>query len=235
MADVLALGTDTQWGALKPPLKKAHIRFSTASTTRALSERLGREMPDVVLVDVHLQKSGEQILRELWSRAPGVPVVAVLPSGFAPGELARFVARAEKLASGAGPRKGAPPRGPGTSTVVRELHDPTSGRLDALRVATFFGLKFAELARLLGPTAQSVSPQAMHKTPDSPALQGALVVFARAARALLTLFETAAAARMWLNAPNPELDGARPVELLRKKKARVVVDLLEDALLGHPG
>ena len=33
----------------------------------------------------------------------------------------------------------------------------------------------------------------------------------------------------------PDLDQARPIEFLKKKKQDVVAELLEDALLGHPG
>jgi hypothetical protein len=40
---------------------------------------------------------------------------------------------------------------------------------------------------------------------------------------------------MWLNSPHPDLDETRPIELLKEKKPDVVAELLEDALLGHPG
>ncbi len=39
----------------------------------------------------------------------------------------------------------------------------------------------------------------------------------------------------WLNTPSPDLDGATPAELILSGKGQVVVDLLADALTGHPG
>jgi hypothetical protein len=48
------------------------------------------------------------------------------------------------------------------------------------------------------------------------------------------LFGTPQNARVWLNAPNPDLDKARPIELVKKRKPEVVAALPEDALLGHP-
>jgi uncharacterized protein (DUF2384 family) len=55
------------------------------------------------------------------------------------------------------------------------------------------------------------------------------------ATALTTLFGSPLKARIWLNAPNRDLDKLRPIELVKKGKAVIVAELLEDALLGHPG
>jgi len=90
-------------------------------------------------------------------------------------------------------------------------------------------MSLAGVARLLDR-----SPQAVHKTPQAPGLQDGLSVLVRIATALTTLFGSSQNARVWLNAPHPDLDKARPIELLKKRKAQVVADLLEDALLGHP-
>jgi hypothetical protein len=113
--------------------------------------------------------------------------------------------------------------------TVPALHDPVSGRVHATRVAEFLGLSLSTLARLIDR-----SPQSVHKTPDAPALQEPLSVFARIATSLTRLFGTPEKARVWLNAPHPDLDQTPPVALLRARKAEVVAELLEDALLGHP-
>jgi hypothetical protein len=65
--------------------------------------------------------------------------------------------------------------------LVHELHE-ASGRLDAARVARFFGLSLSALAKALGR-----SPQTLHKTPDAPRLQGALAPLARIATSLVAV------------------------------------------------
>jgi hypothetical protein len=121
----------------------------------------------------------------------------------------------------------------GMSRAVRpaaaDLHDRESGRVDAARVARFFGLSLSGLAKALDR-----SPQTLHKTPNAPRLQRALLPLARIATSLVTLFGTAEKARVWMNAPHPELDHVAPLELVKANKAVVVADMLEDALLGHP-
>ncbi len=85
------------------------------------------------------------------------------------------------------------------------------------------------LARILGR-----SPQAILKAPDAESLQDQLFVFVRIATLLMSLFGSAHKSRIWLNAPNPDLDKKRPIELLERGKAEIIAALLEDAVLGHP-
>src|SRR5438477_7367891 len=68
------------------------------------------------------------------------------------------------------------------SHAAVSLHDPESGRLNAKRVATLFGLSLRETASLLGQ-----KPQAVSKTPDAPSLQPALAAFERIAALLASL------------------------------------------------
>ena len=107
---------------------------------------------------------------------------------------------------------------------------PSSGRLDARRVAEHFGLPLKRLAEMLERNYPTV-----HKTPDSEALQEPLRSFSRIAWAFGRLFGDDGALRVWLNAPHPDLDGASPLELLEAHKPEIVIDLLEDSLAGHPG
>lgn len=39
----------------------------------------------------------------------------------------------------------------------------------------------------------------------------------------------------WLNTPLPDFDGRTPAELCKFGKSQIVLDYLEDHLLGHPG
>jgi hypothetical protein len=112
---------------------------------------------------------------------------------------------------------------------VADLHHPTSRCLDAARVGRFFGLSLPALAKALG-----WSPDALQNAPADQRLHDGLAPLARIATSLISLFGTAENARVWMNAPHPELDGLAPLDLVKANSAVVVADLLEDALLGHP-
>lgn len=119
---------------------------------------------------------------------------------------------------------------PAPDARINELHNAQSGRMDAKRVAAFFSIPLARLAKLLG-----TSSQAAHKTPDAPSLQGGLAPFHFVASALLGMFEEAEHARTWLHAPNEEFDGETPIALIKGGEIEVVAELLRDALVGQPG
>ncbi len=115
--------------------------------------------------------------------------------------------------------------------LMPEPHDPASGRLDARRLADWFGLPLTTLARALGRGYTTV-----HRTPDARTLQEGLHVYLRIASALNRLLGPAAA-RVWLHAPNPDLGNDMPRTLMEQgtEEAEVVAELLEDSLLGMPG
>jgi hypothetical protein len=170
-----------------------------------------------VVVDSHL---GADVLPRIAAGARGTAILFQ--------DLEQVTS--ETVAAFAGAPSSAPAVGrQAPAHTVPELHDPTSGRIDATRVARFFGLSLSSLAKALDR-----SPQTLHKTPDAPRLQAALAPLARIATSLVTLFGTADKARVWMNAPHPDLDGVAPLDLVKANKAGVVADLLEDALLGHP-
>lgn len=118
------------------------------------------------------------------------------------------------------------------SGLLPELHDPRSGRIDARRLADRFGLPLTTLARALGREYTTI-----HRTPASRAIQDGLRIYLRIASALHRLVGSDVAARVWLNAPNPDLDSETPRALMERSlsDAEVVAELLEDALLGMPG
>lgn len=119
---------------------------------------------------------------------------------------------------------------PASPRLLAQLHNEVSGRMDAKRVAAFFGLPLSTLAKLLG-----VSSQAAHKTPDAPSLQSGLAPFHFVASALLGMIATPEDARIWLHAPNDEFDDETPLTLIKNGEIELVTDLLRDALMGQPG
>ena len=110
-----------------------------------------------------------------------------------------------------------------------ELHDPQSGRLDARRVADFYAIPLADVARALGGSLSR-----LHKTPASASAQAGLGVFERIGRALLCLAGSPENARVWLRAPDPQLEHQTPLTLIVEGRGQVVAEMLDDMLLGQP-
>jgi hypothetical protein len=113
---------------------------------------------------------------------------------------------------------------------VPEIHDPGSGRLDAKRIGSLFGVKLSDMARILGRDLSAV-----HKTPAAPSLQPGLALFERIGAPLLYLAGSPENLRIWLNAPNPDLEDEAPLAMLKNGEGEIVAELLEDALVGQPG
>ena len=107
-----------------------------------------------------------------------------------------------------------------------DLHNPVSGRLDAARIAEWFGMPLKSLAGSLGRGYATV-----HKTPDAAALQDRLAIFLRIASALSRLAGSREGAKAWLNAPNPDLEDNRtPLSAIESGEQAIIAELLEDAL-----
>lgn len=115
--------------------------------------------------------------------------------------------------------------------LMPALHNPASGRLDAARIAEWFGMPLKAFAAALGRGYAAV-----HKTPDAFALQDNLKVFLRVASALSRLAGSHEGAKVWLNAPNPDLEGRQtPLSAIASGEQTLIAELLEDALHGQPG
>ena len=226
MEAVLALSTKKKAKNLSRRIK---CKVASVQTSEALIKQLEQGEPEVILLDISMPSlSGEQLVEILKKNAGDVDVPLILVSNLEEFDV-------DKLSSVLGYQ------GDATSKTKRQiqpipaqlrpdLHNPKSGRIDAGQVATFFGLSQSKLAKILGR-----SPQTVNKTPDSARLQNKLGIFLRIATALVELFGSAEKARIWLNAPHPEFDNTRPMKLIERRKFEIVADLLEDALLGHPG
>jgi uncharacterized protein (DUF2384 family) len=218
---ILTVAAPERLRRFAPRMKSARVTVTTARSAGDVTRRFrGRgRRPDLVVVD---SKLGADVLPGIAAGAGGTAILFQDLEHVTSATVAAFASPAAAPAD-SGRRRGAP------SHALEELHDPESGRLDAVRVARFLGLSLSALAKAL-----ERSPQTLHKTPDAPRLQGALAPLARIAASLVTLFGSAEKARVWMNAPNAELDGVAPLEVVKANKAGVVADLLEDALLGHP-
>lgn len=216
MDTILALSTEKTVRKLRSLLKRVQLDLKTLDEGSSIAKQLEETHPDLILLDITMPAmSGFEILRSIREHAPTVPIVML--------NLADCDVAALRGVLKSSTRRRAQHQPPD------QLFHPDSGRIDAGHVAAFFGLPQARLARILGH-----SPQAVHKTPDAERLQNKLAVYVRIATALFSMFGSEQKARTWLNAPNPDLDNARPKQLLERGKAAIVAELVEDALLGHP-
>lgn len=223
MEAVLALGTKKK---VKNLSRRINRKVTSVQNADDLIERLDREEPVLIIVDIALPSlSGKHLVERLRKKGLDVPLLFVT-------DLAAF--DVTKLVAALGSIEVAKPKSQREkrqrARLQPDLHDSKSGRIDAGKVAAFYGLSLSKLAKILRR-----SPQSVHKTPDAAGLQNKLGIFLRIATALVELFGSADKARFWLNTPHPELDNTRPMELIERRKGEIVADLLEDALLGHPG
>jgi DNA-binding response OmpR family regulator len=237
--------------------KRARLQIQAKRTPDLFRSAMASWRPDVVLFDMNAPRAGAfALLEELQRRRPELPLVLLTSPRHARDKRLRLVLRGrtvdfvrapvnmdellqriDRLLPGKGGRAVAPaaPAGPAAPRgvlrhLVPQLHDPQSGRLDAARVAALYGLPLATVARIAGRSLSAV-----HKTPDAAALQAALAPFERIAVSLLRIAGGPAPLRAWLNAPHPDLQDRTPLAVLQEGGADTVAELLEDALLGHPG
>ena len=218
MNTLLALSSPEKTQKLSQRLKQPVTRVRGL---KDLLKRLETEEPLLVIVDIAQPSlTGQVFVDQFRGKVHHLVFVDDL-ANFDPNRLLDGL---EASSEEKPRRRRGPPR------LHPELHNPESGRIDATRVAGFFGLSLAKLAKALGR-----SPQSIHKTPDSARLQKGLSIFLRITAGLTALFDSEGSGRIWLNTPNPDLDNTRPLELIEQGQGEIVAELIEDALLGHPG
>lgn len=192
------------------------LSIPTASGAEIV-ERLGRSGAAASVVIVGESKDflrHEQGLERLLAR-PGVDWVRT------PIDVEEFRFRVDRATARSAPAM--------ETWSMSELRCDASGRLDATRIARYFGWTLSALSRALG-----ASIQAVHKTPDARGLQKRLEKLERAALlAKRCVSATPSALRKWLNTPMPQLDGEKPGDVLLVDPD-AVVQWLEDAALGQP-
>ena len=112
--------------------------------------------------------------------------------------------------------------------VVEDLRSD-NGRIDAKKISEMFDLSIPQIARIIG-----AGEQALYKTPDARPVQPKLMHFERIAWELIRLTGSVKGLRIWLNAPNPELENDFPIDYLKEGHLEDIAAMVEDALLGHP-
>lgn len=212
--------------AQHPELRTLVVVEARMISSAALQELLTSPLVDFVRAPVDVDEAWQRIRRLVGTDpAAADPRYAGVPTD----PPSRRRARAARPKGTRASPSAAPAACELTRHLMPDLRSP-SGRLDAKRVAALFGLRLTEVARILG---RPLSP--VHKTPDAPALQPRLALFERIAAALRPLAGSDEGMRMWLNAPNPDLEGHLPLELLQRGQGEIVAELLEDGLVGQPG
>lgn len=122
--------------------------------------------------------------------------------------------------------------GPGVALarhLIPELHDPSSGRLDARRIADCLAVSLSTLAAAIGKKVVTV-----HKSPAAGALQEHLAPIERSLAILTNLLGAKSHVLAWLNSPHPDLGNRSPLSLILDGKATDVLEMLEGALEGQP-
>jgi hypothetical protein len=110
------------------------------------------------------------------------------------------------------------------------LFNPTSGRLDAARIASEIQLPVSTIADAIGKKAPSV-----RKHPDASSLQPELRRVYRIWVAIVDLFAgDKKSARIFLNAPNRNLENQAPVEFIESGDLKPLEALVEAMLKRQP-
>jgi CheY-like chemotaxis protein len=219
----------------------AQLTLTRAASADELIDSVVINEPDVVLLDYELPgMSGKELTRRLREINPAIPIlimsanpdwtaleqhplIDMVKSPVDPDEVLH---RILKLLHGAQVEAPSPYRLP--AMIVDELR-ADSGRLNAKLVAEMFGLSIPVLASII-----KAGEQALYKTPDSMAVQSKLIDFERIAWGLLKLTGSVKGLRIWLNAPNPELDKELPIDYIKEGHVEDIAAMVEDVLLGHP-
>jgi len=117
----------------------------------------------------------------------------------------------------------------GLQVVLPELHDKTSGRIDAHKLAVYMGVPLKRLAEGL-----QFNYKATHRNPSAEAYQPALKKVKRSVEILHDFFHKSETVRVWLNTPHPDLDGHTALEMILANNSNAVLRILENAAAGVP-
>ena len=115
------------------------------------------------------------------------------------------------------------------TSILPELHDERTGRIDAHSLAEFMGVPLKQLAEGLGLNYKSV-----HHNPSGPGFKEALQPVKRSLELLHEFFGPKETIRAWLNTPHPDLGGATSLATILEGKAFALVRILENARQGLP-
>jgi len=206
--------------------------------------------PDLLLIDIQMPKvDGVGLARQIKQYAPDLPIILLTAHparlGSEAARLGATVFRKEPFKPGVfiahlrtmiRDRRVKPPvQAPSplfeslTAHLLLDLNDPTTGRLDARRMANYLSVPLSSLAEATGKTDAAV-----HKTPAATSLQKALAPIARSLAILSRLFRSRERVLAWLNSPHPDLGSRTPLSLILTGKATALTEMLEAVLAGQP-
>jgi hypothetical protein len=117
----------------------------------------------------------------------------------------------------------------GLMVVLPELHERSTGKIDARKIADFLGIPLKQLAESLG-----LSYKAMHRNPAATSFQETLRPVKRVLELLHEFYPDPEAARVWLNTPHPDLDGRTALEAILQGRIHAILTILENASAGVP-
>ena len=226
---------------LTKALAAENLDVESVTDGRAVLEKIRTDLPDIVLLDLAMPLvDGAKMIRALRASGSDVPVVVMTARHDVDGAIEAIkqgaadyivkpfreddlLARVHLALAGARET---------TATLdvpLRELHDRSTGRIDARKLAAFLALPLAQFAAAL-----DALPATVHKSPAAPALQKRLQPVKRAIDLLSRATRHPSDARAWLNNPHPDLDGRTPLDVILDGRADAVVTLLENAATGLP-
>jgi DNA-binding response OmpR family regulator len=230
-----------------------HQNVAVESVTQPVldADQILASQPDLLLLNIEMPKlDGIELARAIRAHMPNVPIMFLTghpvlltvqnaaqhlgatvfqTKPFNRNELARRIRDA--MAHGTRPLT----EGPSSvfdslmAHLLPDLHDPTTGRLDARRVADYLSISLSSLASALGKSAAAV-----HKSPAAISLQEGLAPIARSLAVLSRLLRSQDKVLAWLNSKHPDLGNETPLSLILAGKATAVADLLESVLAGQP-
>lgn len=115
-----------------------------------------------------------------------------------------------------------------TIPTVKALHDPGTGRVDAVRVAHHLNESLVFMADALRRKYSTVA-----KTPAAVPLQERLRDFKRIIEVLEHVLGGTEAMRIWMNTPHPDLDDETPRNVIASGKVAVVRRMIDSSLSGN--
>ncbi len=111
---------------------------------------------------------------------------------------------------------------------ITDVYEST-GAINAKRLAVLVGLSQTELARAIGRDRTAIS-----RGTASTAQKDLVAILAIFLRVLRLVGGREDLARIWLRAPNPELDHKQPVDFLTQRKLRVLESIVSAVEEGVP-
>lgn len=112
--------------------------------------------------------------------------------------------------------------------TLKALHDPDTGRIDAVRVARYLNESLAFMATALRRNYSTVA-----KTPAAVPLQERLHDFKRIIEVLDHVLGGSEGMRIWMNTPHPDLDGQTPRNVIASGNVAAVRRMIDGSLSGN--